>query len=325
MRPGGCDQVDAVATDALVDAHGLHRCLHRQHLGRLGDLVEGDLLTLARHATLQHVVLLVGGGVTEADPGQEPVELGLRQGVGAFVLDRVGRREHAERLGQHERLALHRDLALLHRLQQRRLRLGRRAVDLVGQQQAGEDRAAPELELAVLLLVDERPGQVRGQQVRGELRPREVEPERLGERPRRQGLPEPGIVLDEHMTLGQDGGQHERERLGLAHHRTLHLAEHPLRQPGGLPHAHRRHSRSILPIQASISYPAQPDGRVDHDVARFAEPHQAVAQGRVAVASGEVALQHPHVVRRALVVAAPVVTVGMVAVPLRRGVDGAVD
>jgi hypothetical protein len=34
-----------------------------------------------------------------------------------------------------------RHLALLHRLQQRGLGLGRRAVDLVGQQQVGEDRA----------------------------------------------------------------------------------------------------------------------------------------------------------------------------------------
>jgi hypothetical protein len=41
-----------------------------------------------------------------------------------------------------------RHLPLLHRLQQRRLRLGRRAVDLVGQQHVGEDRPLHEAELA---------------------------------------------------------------------------------------------------------------------------------------------------------------------------------
>jgi hypothetical protein len=37
-----------------------------------------------------------------------------------------------------------RDLALLHRLEQRRLRLGGGAVDLVGQQEVGEDGARVE-------------------------------------------------------------------------------------------------------------------------------------------------------------------------------------
>jgi hypothetical protein len=44
-------------------------------------------------------------------------------------------------------LALDRDLRLLHHLEQRGLRLGRRAVDLVGQQQVREHRAARRDEL----------------------------------------------------------------------------------------------------------------------------------------------------------------------------------
>ena len=40
--------------------------------------------------------------------------------------------------------AVDRDLPLLHRLEQRRLGLGRRAVDLVGEQQVGEDRTLAE-------------------------------------------------------------------------------------------------------------------------------------------------------------------------------------
>ena len=41
------------------------------------------------------------------------------------------------------------DLALLHRFEQGGLRLGRRAVDLVGQDDVGEDRAVQELEHAL--------------------------------------------------------------------------------------------------------------------------------------------------------------------------------
>ena len=74
-------------------------------------------------------------------PQQEPVELRLGQRVRALVLDRVRRCEHVERGVEHERDALYGDLALLHRLEERGLRLGRRAVDLVGQQQAREQRS----------------------------------------------------------------------------------------------------------------------------------------------------------------------------------------
>ena len=57
---------------------------------------------------------------------------------------------------QLEGAALDGDLLLLHRLEQRRLGLGGRAVDLVGEQQPGEERAGPELELARALVEDER-------------------------------------------------------------------------------------------------------------------------------------------------------------------------
>ena len=39
--------------------------------------------------------------------------------------------------------AAHRDLTLLHRLQQRGLRLGRRAIDFVGQNDVGEQADLP--------------------------------------------------------------------------------------------------------------------------------------------------------------------------------------
>ena len=71
--------------------------------------------------------------VADAQLQQEAVDLRLGQRVGALLLDRVLRGQHQERVRQRERLAADGHLALLHRLEQRALHLGRRAVDLVGQ------------------------------------------------------------------------------------------------------------------------------------------------------------------------------------------------
>ena len=79
----------------------------------------------------EDVPFLLGRRVTERDPQQEAVELRLGQRVRALVLDRVGRGQHVERLGERERRALDGDLALLHRLEQRGLGLRRGPVDLV--------------------------------------------------------------------------------------------------------------------------------------------------------------------------------------------------
>ena len=83
--------------------------------------------------------------------------------------------------GSGSRRALDRHLALLHRLEQRGLRLRRRAVDLVGEQHVREHRPAPEDELAA---AQRRSSPVTsdGQHVGRELHAPEVEPERARQR-----------------------------------------------------------------------------------------------------------------------------------------------
>ena len=71
----------------------------------------------------------------------EAVLLRFGQRVGAFLLDRVLRGQHEERVGELVPHAADRDLPLLHGFEQRGLRLGRRAVDFVGQDDVGEQRA----------------------------------------------------------------------------------------------------------------------------------------------------------------------------------------
>ena len=56
----------------------------------------------------QHLLLLLGGRVADLELEQEAVELGLRQRVGALVLDRVLGGDDDERVGQRPGLALDR-------------------------------------------------------------------------------------------------------------------------------------------------------------------------------------------------------------------------
>ena len=83
----------------------------------------------------------------DVDLEHEAVELRFGQRIRAFELDRILRRQHEERRRQRPRLAERRHAPFLHRFEQRRLGLRRGAVDLVGQQQVGEDRAGVEHEL----------------------------------------------------------------------------------------------------------------------------------------------------------------------------------
>ena len=121
------------------------------------------------------------------------------------------------------------DLTLPHRFEQRRLGLGRGAVDLVGEQEAGEQRATAEHELVTALVEDERASEIGGEQVGGELGPGEPQSGRVGEAPCGQRLAETGQVLDQHVTAGEHATEHELQRSALADDRAVDLVE---RLPG---------------------------------------------------------------------------------------------
>ena len=77
----------------------------------------------------------------------EPVQLRLGEGVGPLVLDGVLSGEDDEGCIEPEGRVLDGDLALLHRLEEGRLRPGRGPVYLIGEEDVAEDRALPDLEL----------------------------------------------------------------------------------------------------------------------------------------------------------------------------------
>jgi hypothetical protein len=161
---GACraDEVDDVTVDAVLDEDPRRLLDHACDPGRARhrlELVERDAGGLLG----EHARLLGGRRVADVDPHREPVELRLGQRIRALVLDRVLRRHDHERAPEHVADAVDRDLVLLHALEQRGLRLRRRAVDLVDEEEVREDRAGAELELVRPLVEHVDAGHVRGQ------------------------------------------------------------------------------------------------------------------------------------------------------------------
>jgi hypothetical protein len=96
-----------------------------------------------------------------------------------------------------------------HGLQKSALRLGRSPVDLVGQDDVGEDGASLEAELFALidLFDDGGAGDVGRHKVRSALNPAVIKPQAGGRGLDQQRLRQPGIALQEGMASGQDGDQ----------------------------------------------------------------------------------------------------------------------
>src|SRR5260370_36694301 len=93
------------------------------------------------------------------------------------------------------RLAVDRHLALLHGLEQRGLRLGAGAVDLVREEDLRKHRTRPELEGVFLLVEGAHAGDIRREEVRSEPDAAECAVERAGERLSDAGLSEPRHAL----------------------------------------------------------------------------------------------------------------------------------
>src|ERR1039457_643468 len=156
--------------------------------------------------------LVLRRGIAERDAHEEAVELRLGERVRAEILHRVLRREDEERLGQRPGDAVGGDGPLAHRLQERRLRLRRRAVDLVGQEHRREYGARVKLELLRPHVEDREAEDVGRQRVRRELYAMDADAERLAER----RLADARDVFDQEMA--------PREK---THDRVLHGRHRP--------------------------------------------------------------------------------------------------
>src|SRR5690606_16360145 len=150
---------------------------------------------------------LRGTWISDEQLEQEAVELSFGERIDPLALDRVLRRDDHEAIGQGVGLPIERDAPFLHGFEQCGLSLGRRSVDLVGEQELAEDRPAGERELAGLEVEQVGPDDVARQQVRRELDTAELEPrggsEALGE----ESLGSAGRPFEQHMALGEKRSQ----------------------------------------------------------------------------------------------------------------------
>ena len=115
-----------------------------------------------------HLVIL--RGILDPDVEEETIELRLGKRISPFLLDRVLGREHEEGLGEPHGLAGGGHAVLLHGLEEGGLGPRGSAVDLVGQDDVGEDRPGEEPEFPGtgirIFLHDLGPGYITGDQIR---------------------------------------------------------------------------------------------------------------------------------------------------------------
>src|SRR5581483_4801330 len=135
---------------------------------------------------------------------------------GAQLLVRVLGRDHEEWLGQRIRGEVGAYLALLHRLEQRALGTRTGAIDLVRQQELGEDRPLAEVKLLRGPVEDGHADDVGRQQVAGELHTMPGQAQHMSQRVGASGLSHTRDVLDEQVPPRQQTGQAEAHLGGLA-------------------------------------------------------------------------------------------------------------
>ena len=179
-------------------------------------------------AEAEHRGFALDVGVADVELGEEPIELRLGQRVGALVLDRVLRREHEERIGERMRATVDTHLMFLHRFEQRGLGLGWSAVDLVGEEQVGEDRTGPEHEIGTAQR--HRAGEVGRQHVGCELHAPELDADRARERSREQRLRNTRNTFEQQVTADARGGEHGVDNVILADHDLADLGNDPVPQ-----------------------------------------------------------------------------------------------
>ena len=173
----------------------------------------GGHVSRVRHADtggeLGNPQKLLFGGIRHRQLEEEAVQLRLGQRVGSFHLDRILGGEDEEWLRQGMCRAAGGHATFLHRLQQRRLRFGRGAIDLVREHQIGEQRTWLEFERAGAVAgvaQDARAGDIGGHQVRRELNATERQVERLADGPYQQGFAQAGNALEQRVPTCQQAG-----------------------------------------------------------------------------------------------------------------------
>ena len=198
-----CHEYGHSLSDALFQRRGI--CYRAADIQRIGVM---PVLQQCRRAGAV--------GIAHAQLDEETVHLRGRQHLRTGRAHGVLCCQHHKGRGQRMGHAVHRDLHLLHSLQQRRLGLAGGAVDLVRQHQVGHDSAGLIFQRTGVLIKHGKADDVGGHGVRRELYTPGRQTQGLGECLGQRGLAHTGHVLQQHMALCQDGQQHLADDLLLA-------------------------------------------------------------------------------------------------------------
>ncbi len=133
--------------------------------------------------------------------------------IGSFLLDRILRGHHHEWRLQRIGLAVNGDLPLFHDLEQCRLRLCRRAVDLVDQNDIAENGSLLELETAFPRIENGSPDHIAGHQIRRELDTRKADRNDFAEQFGRKRLGHSRYAFDQDMAVRQDSRKQQLDHL----------------------------------------------------------------------------------------------------------------
>ena len=223
----GHDDAHDVVDDRVVDEDPRRRRLQPLQLVGADDR-PGDR-RLDAHP-VDDLALFVGRRVVDGDLHQEAVALGLGQRVHALGLDRVLRGEDEEGRGDGVARPADGHLPLGHDLEQGRLHLGWRAVDLVGEHEVGHDRTEFGVEAFGPGSVDSGADDVGGHQVGGELQAGEAATDRLGQGLDGQGLGHAGDALEQAVAAGEQADDHPLDHALLADDDALHLEQDPFQR-----------------------------------------------------------------------------------------------
>ncbi len=222
------DEAHRVARDFFGDDDLPHEILKVQDVGPRQHALRHLRLGARRLRHDRDLVVLVQ--ISNHDVEHEAIELRFGQRICALELDGILRGEDEERPFERIGPPRRRDVVLLHRLEEGGLRFRRRAVDLVGEDDLGENRSLhePQTSRALLLVEDFGSRNVRRHQVGRELDPLVVEIEDVRERLDQQRLREAGDAGDQTVSAGEERDEDLLDDFILPDDDLAQFAENPL-------------------------------------------------------------------------------------------------
>ena len=157
-----------------------------------------------------------GVRIADAQAHQKTVQLRFGQGVSALMTGGVLRGDHHERFREGQTSSLYGNLLFVHGFEQGRLRLGRGAVDFVGEQKVGEDGAGLVLEFGGAGVINGDTEDVRREQVAGELKAVEGATGGAGEGLRESGFSHARHVFEQQVPTREKADQSHAHGFRLA-------------------------------------------------------------------------------------------------------------